>query len=58
MLEEENKLAKCPDIVEENGFIFVNENKGGQKQKIILEIAANQTGSISVGLGDVEVFRN
>lgn len=51
-------MAKAPEFVEEAGFIFVNEQKGEQKQKIILEIINNNSSNISVGLGDVDAFRN
>lgn len=58
MLEENNKLAKASEYLEEAGYIFVNENKGGKKQKIVLEIVSNSSECVSVGFGDVDEFRN
>lgn len=58
MVEENNKLAKASEYLEGAGYIFVNENKGGKKQKIVLEIVSNSNECVSVGLGDVEEFRN
>ena len=58
MIDENNKVAKTSEQLEESGYVFVSENKGGQKQKIVLEIVSNFSNKISVGLGDVEEFRN
>lgn len=43
LLEENNKLAKAPEYLEEVGYIFVNEKKGATKQKIVIEIVANNS---------------
>lgn len=54
MLEENYKLAKASEDLEEAGYVFVNENKGVNKQKIVLEIVSNSSDNISVGFGDVD----
>lgn len=51
-------MAKTSEYCEEVGYVFVNENKGSEKQKVVIEVVSNMSSKMSVGFGNPDDFRD